>query len=132
MNAIERSFELAASRCDDLTPRVYERLFREHPSMRSLFVLDTDDGVKGSMLSWAIRAILDLGGEHGFGRNLIRTEAVNHDRNGVAIADFTIFFETLAATMRELLGDDWTDETDAAWRALLADLEAALPADGAD
>lgn len=130
---IERSFELAAERCDDLTPLVYERLFHAHPAMRALFVLDTDDSVKGSMLSWAIRAILELGdGEHGFGRNLIRTEAINHSGNGVGIADFPIFFETLAATMRELLGEDWTDGIDAAWRSLLAELEVALPANAGD
>jgi len=30
-NPIERSFEIAAERCADLTPLVYERLHREHP-----------------------------------------------------------------------------------------------------
>jgi len=28
-NPIERSFELAAARCEDLTPLVYRKLFRE-------------------------------------------------------------------------------------------------------
>jgi hypothetical protein len=36
-NPIERSFELAAERCDDLTPLVYARLFREHPKRRRCF-----------------------------------------------------------------------------------------------
>jgi hypothetical protein len=30
-NPIQHSFELAAERCEDLTPLVYDRLFREHP-----------------------------------------------------------------------------------------------------
>ena len=30
-NLIQHSFELAAARCEDLTPLVYRRLFREHP-----------------------------------------------------------------------------------------------------
>jgi hypothetical protein len=30
---ITRSLELAAERCEDLTPLVYRRLFAEHPDM---------------------------------------------------------------------------------------------------
>src|SRR5258707_15522883 len=36
-NPIERSFELAAERCDALTPRVYRPLFREHPEAEAMF-----------------------------------------------------------------------------------------------
>ena len=34
---IQHSFELAAARCEDLTPLVYRRLFREHPEAKSMF-----------------------------------------------------------------------------------------------
>ena len=125
---VTQSFELAAERCADLTPLVYERLFREQPQMRRLFVLDADDAVKGSMLAWTIRAILDLAGAREFGHNLIQTEAVNHFRNGVAIADFPIFFRVLAQTMQAVLAADWSPAIDAAWRDLLAELDAMLVA----
>ena len=36
-NLIQHSFELAAARCEDLTPLVYRRLFREHPEAKSMF-----------------------------------------------------------------------------------------------
>ncbi|TIH44719.1 globin, partial [Klebsiella pneumoniae] len=36
-NPIERSFELAAAACDDLTPLVYRRLFRDHPEAQAMF-----------------------------------------------------------------------------------------------
>jgi hemoglobin-like flavoprotein len=36
-NPIHRSFELAAERCEDLTPRVYRRLFRKHPEAEAMF-----------------------------------------------------------------------------------------------
>jgi hemoglobin-like flavoprotein len=36
-NPIQHSFELAASRCEDLTPLVYHRLFREHPEAEPMF-----------------------------------------------------------------------------------------------
>lgn len=127
---ITDSFELAAQRCDDLTPLVYERLFREHPAMQPLFVLDTDNSVRGSMLEWAIRAILDIAGAGDFGRNLIQSEAVNHSRNGVDPGDFPLFFQTLARTMRDVLAADWTPAIDAAWRQLLRELDAAVATAG--
>jgi hemoglobin-like flavoprotein len=37
VNLIRRSFELAAERCEDLTPLVYRRLFREHPETEAMF-----------------------------------------------------------------------------------------------
>jgi hypothetical protein len=36
-NPIQQSFELAAERCDDLTPLVYRRLFRQHPEAEAMF-----------------------------------------------------------------------------------------------
>jgi hemoglobin-like flavoprotein len=55
-NLIERSFELAADRCEDLTPLVYHRLFREHPEAEAMFRSEGSDLVKGSMLAltWRI------------------------------------------------------------------------------
>ena len=49
-NPIHRSFELAAERCEDLTPLVYRRLFREHPEAEAMFRTVGSDPVKGSML----------------------------------------------------------------------------------
>jgi hemoglobin-like flavoprotein len=51
---IRRSFELAADRCEDLTPAVYRRLFREHPEAEAMFRRESGDLVKGSMLTLAI------------------------------------------------------------------------------
>jgi hemoglobin-like flavoprotein len=65
-NPIEHSFELAAERCEDLTPLVYRRLFREHPESESMFRSEGSDPVKGSMLALTIDAILDFAGERPF------------------------------------------------------------------
>ena len=59
-NPIERSFELAAGRCEDLTPLVYRRLFDAHPEARTMFRTEGSELVKGSMLALTIDAILDL------------------------------------------------------------------------
>jgi hemoglobin-like flavoprotein len=60
---IERSFELAAERCEDLTPLVYRRLFREHPEAEAMFRSEGSNLVKGSMLALTIDAILDFAGD---------------------------------------------------------------------
>ena len=53
-NPIERSFEIAAERCDDLTPLVYRRLHAERPETRAMFRTEGSDLVKGSMLAMTI------------------------------------------------------------------------------
>jgi hypothetical protein len=62
-NLIQHRFELAAARCEDLTPPVYRRLFREHPEAESLFRREASDLVKGSMLALTIDAMLDFAGD---------------------------------------------------------------------
>ena len=62
IDPIEHSFQLAAERCEDLTPLVYGRLFREHPEAEAMFRREASDLVKGSMLALSIDAILDLAG----------------------------------------------------------------------
>ena len=62
VNLIHRSFELAAERCEDLTPLVYARLFSEHPETAVMFRTEGSELVKGSMLALTIDAMLDFAG----------------------------------------------------------------------
>ena len=50
-NQIQQSFELAAARCADLAPLVYQRLFEEHPETQTMFRSQGTELVKGSMLA---------------------------------------------------------------------------------
>ena len=120
---IERSFEIAAERCDDLTPLVYARLFAQQPAMEPLFCLDTHHQVRGEMLSQVIRAMLDFVGQRQYAATLIQTEVMNHAGYDVPPAVFRTFFDVVAETVRDLMAEDWTDEVDAAWRALLTALD---------
>lgn len=123
-NPIEHSFEIAAQRCSDLTPLVYERLHRDHPETRAMFRTEGSELVKGSMLAMTIEAILDLAGERSGKFRMIACEVSSHDAYGTPRDLFLAFFGVIAATLRELLGADWTDQIDAAWRDLLGDVEA--------
>ena len=83
-NPIERSFELAAERCEDLTPLVYRRLFDAHPEARTMFRTEGSELVKGSMLALTIDAILDFAGERTGHFRLIISEVSSHDAYGNA------------------------------------------------
>ena len=122
-NPIERSFELAAERCEDLTPLVYARLFREHPEAEPMFRSQGSDLVKGAMLALTIDAMLDFAGDRTGHFRLIECEISSHDAYGTPPELFIAFFGVIAGTLRELLGADWSPEIDAAWRELLAEIE---------
>lgn len=87
--------------------------------MEPLFVRDTTGAVRGEMLAVALQCLLDLVGPGQYAAHLIATERVNHDSWDVPHAAFVRFFPIVMETFRDLLGEAWTAEMDAAWRALL-------------
>jgi len=122
-NPIEQSFELAAARCDDLTPLVYRRLHAERPETLTMFRTEGSELVKGSMLSMTIEAILDFAGpRHGKFR-MIECEIASHDAYGTPRELFVAFFGVIARTLQDVLADAWTPEMDQAWRNLQAEID---------
>jgi hemoglobin-like flavoprotein len=122
-NPIQHSFELAAERCEDLTPLVYLRLFREHPEAETMFRSGGAELVQGAMLAQTLDAIMDFAGDRSGRFRMIECEVQSHDAYGTPRNLFGAFFGVIAATMRDLLGSDWSPEIDAAWRKLLAELD---------
>jgi hemoglobin-like flavoprotein len=122
-NLIQHSFELATARCEDLTPLVYRRLFRQHPEAEAMFRREAGDLVKGSMLALAIDAMMDFAGDRTGHFRVIECEVQSHDAYGTPRKLFGEFFGVIADTMREILGSDWSPEIEEAWRRLLGELE---------
>ena len=122
-NPIERSFELAAERCEDLTPLVYRRLFDAHPETRTMFRTEGSELVKGSMLALTIEAMLDFAGPRTGHFRMIACEISSHDGYGTPRELFIAFFGVIERTVREILGAEWTPEIDSAWRDLLDEIE---------
>ncbi|WP_354221249.1 globin [Bradyrhizobium sp. F1.4.3] len=123
-NLIEQSLELAAARCADLTPLVYQRLFDEHPETPTMFRSQGSELVKGSMLALTIEAILDFAGQRSGHFRLIACEVVSHDAYGTPRELFIGFFAVIRDTLRDLLGDEWSPEMAQAWDTLLVDIDA--------
>jgi hemoglobin-like flavoprotein len=120
---IVESFELAAARCDDLTPLVYDRLFVVRPETRDLFRTDPKNLIKGSMLELALEAVLDFAGEKKASHRLIFCEVQSHDAYGTQPEIFTVFFVVMRDVVRDLLGAEWTAEVEAAWDVTLKGLD---------
>ena len=125
-NPIQHSFELAAERCADLTPLVYSRLFRAHPETEPLFARDSSGHIKGSMLAFAIDAIVDFAGPRNGTFRMIACEVQSHEAYGTSPKLFFAFFGVIVETIRELLGSDWSAEFDDAWRSLLKEIEGVI------
>lgn len=123
-NPIENSFELAALRCADLTPRVYQRLFERHPETQTMFRSQGSELVMGSMLALTIEAVLDFAGERRGHFRLIACEVASHDGYGTPRELFIAFFAVIRDTLRDLLGDEWSPEIARAWDQLLVEIYA--------
>src|SRR3978361_2425117 len=125
-NLIQQSFEIAAERCEDLTPLVYRRLFREHPETQTMFRTEGSELVRGSMLALTIESMLDFAGDRAGRFRMIGCEVQSHDAYGTPRELFGKFFGVIAETVHEVLAEDWSPEIDTAWRKLLADIDASV------
>jgi hemoglobin-like flavoprotein len=125
-NPIQQSFELASERCEDLTPLVYRRLFREHPEAEAMFRSEGSEPVKGSMLALTIEAILDFAGARTGHFRMIECEVTSHDAYGTPRELFVAFFGVIGASLRDVLGEDWSPEIDRAWQQLLDEIASAV------
>ena len=121
---ITRTLELAAERCEDPVPLIFQRLFEMHPELEALFVMDTDGGVRGSMVQTSIEYILDFVGENKLAPILIPSERSDHEGYGVPNETFDEFFIAMRDVFAGLLGNEWTVEMAREWEALLAGLKA--------
>lgn len=116
---VAESLALLAERVGDPAPLVYARLFARHPEAEALFVMDKGGHVRGQMLAMVLEALLD-GGERLGG--LVGIERLNHIGYGVAEDAFDGFYALLMETVRDALGEAWTEAMDQAWRARIAAL----------
>ncbi|MFT3808753.1 MAG: globin [Micropepsaceae bacterium] len=118
-----QSFELAAARCEDLTPVVYPMLFADHPEMERLFFRDAEThAVRGEMMARVIEAIIDFVGERHYARTLIQCEVVTHAGYDVPPEVFSTFFAYVRNGVRKVIGNDWTPGMAAAWERTLTSL----------
>lgn len=121
---ILETLERAGDACADPAPLVYRRLFALRPEFEALFVMDTDGGVRGSMLETCFNAILGLEDDAPVQRVIISSSRFSHTAYGLAESDLDLMFRAIRDTVRDLNGAHWTPEAAAAWDARLAEIAA--------
>lgn len=124
---VAASLEALAERVGDPVTQVYARLFAAYPEMEALFVRDATGAVRGEMLAVAFECLLDIGGTGAYAANLIAAERINHEGVGVPHEIFGRFFPLLRDTCRDLLGEAWTPQADAAWADILGRIARLTP-----
>ena len=122
VDTISQSIERAAELAGDPAPLVYEKLFAQQPEMKKLFVLDIDGNAQGHMLSEALNCVFDMLGPKSYAPVLIQCELTNHQGLGVPPRVFATFFDVVTETFRDILGDEWTADTETSWQNLLEEL----------
>ena len=101
---ITSTLETVAARCGDPKGRIFARLYALDAKFEPLFVMDTDGGVRGSMLETSLNCMIGVAeGESETPRLLIEAARMIHDG---------------------IMADDWTEQVDAEWAALLDELAA--------
>lgn len=117
---IRESFDLLQERLEPASVYFYETLFAREPSLRTMFRDDlagqgmkfmTTLGIVIENIDHPVR-LGDRFGELGKGHALI----------GVKAAHFAPMGEALIDTLRKELGEAFSDELEAAWRAAYAEL----------
>ncbi len=120
---ITNTLEQVAERCGDPKEAVFKRLYELDPKFEPLFVMDTDGGVRGSMLETSLNCMIGVAqGESETPRLLIEAARMIHDGYGLTEDEVDLMFVAMRDVFRDVMAGDWTPETDAEWTKLLAEL----------
>jgi hemoglobin-like flavoprotein len=119
------SLERLAERHGDPAPEIYAKLFTARPDLERLFAMDKTGAVRGNMLAVAFDALTDISGPNSWGLNLILAEQTNHEGLNVPPAEFRLFISVIHDTVRDLLAEEWTEDSAHAWRSVLEEIDSA-------
>ena len=118
LELINASLENAAERCDDLTPLFFDAFFTLRPEAPSLFSANVV--AKGRMMIEILNLVVEQAEGAGYVEHTVKTSASDHSFWGVTLEMYNDVFRALLSTLRTLIGDAWTAETEAAWQRQIA------------
>ena len=102
---------------------IYQRLYSRYPDFKSLFILDTDNSVRGSMLQTAFEYILIFADNAEIDRAGLASWQSHHSEYGVEEDVFLVFFTLIRDCVQENLGSEWTDSMAVQWSEFLMYME---------
>ena len=105
----------------------YERLFTLDPELRALFAgteMPEQHKKLVNALNMAVRALKDFDAA----RPTLEALGQHHLRYGVEASHYDTVGAALLWTLEQGLGDDWTDQTKAAWEELYGEVAGTMKA----
>jgi hypothetical protein len=118
-DAIHWTLDTVATRLGDPKDEIYARLFAQRPDFEELFIMDTDGGVRGSMLSTSLNCVLGVAAGSETPGLLLEAARMIHDGYGLSDGDIDLMFRIIRDVCRDTVGEDWTAELDQHWTTLL-------------
>ena len=118
------SLEIAAEKCGDINPAVYERYFQKSPGSEELMI-QIDHLVRGKMMEEIMRLLMseDFSGEDEY----LTFEMKTHEEAYSVIKSmYGSLLHSVWEILKEGLGDEWTDAFEAAWDNRIQALELAI------
>lgn len=119
---ITQSLERFGAMCADPAPLIYQRLFAQHPEFEDLFAMDSDGGVRGSMLTTCFECIIGLAEGSQLPRFELQSARLSHQGYGVPESQLDDMFAAIRDTCRETLAGEWTPAMEAAWADILSEI----------
>lgn len=119
---IRGSFASLAGKEDELVARFYERLFREHPEVQPMFARTEPKKQQQSLLAALKLAVANLDKPEKLVPAL-RALGARHTSYGAEPAHYAVVRETLLAAFKDVLSDEFTPLTRAAWDEALRAVE---------
>ena len=125
VSILRETLETTLAADDTFPAKFYERLFADHPSVRSLFRRNSP-GAQNKMFAQKLVAIVDNLDDPAWLQRELRTLAEVHRAFGVTAKMYPWVGDALVATLRDACGDAWTDAAEASWRAAYRTLQDAI------
>lgn len=120
---IAATLDHAGAETGAITGRIYARLFELHPEFEVMFEMDTDGGVRRSMLTSSVNCILGVArNEARTAHYLIEAARMIHDGYGIRDEEVDLMFVAIRDVVRAAHGAGWTPEMERAWTDLLEEL----------
>lgn len=119
---ITQSLERFGAMCADPAPLIYQRLFAQHPEFEVLFAMDSDGGVRGSMLTTCFECIIGLAEGSQLPRFELQSARLSHQGYGVPESQLDDMFAAIRDTCRETLAGEWSPAMEAAWADILSEI----------
>lgn len=120
-----RSLERIGEKDVDILPAVYARFFAQCPEAGPLFE-GKDKAVLGKMLNEVLMSAVDCANGANFLHGLLTTQANDHMGWGVSAGMYAAFFSAVVDEIRNVLGEEWDEGTQASWRRQCDAMEAIM------